>query len=151
CRYETASAFAADVQRYLADEPVQACPPSLRYRLCKFVRRNRWPVLAASLVILALVAGMAGTTWGVPRAGEARRGAVAAQTAESERAAGERRAREEAQTRLAQVEKGAEILASVFRDVDPIAADNAGVTLRELLCRRLGEAAQQLEGEALGE
>jgi eukaryotic-like serine/threonine-protein kinase len=32
-RYETANAFAADVQRYLADEPVQACPPSAGYRL----------------------------------------------------------------------------------------------------------------------
>ena len=27
-RYETANGFATDVQRYLADEPVQACPPS---------------------------------------------------------------------------------------------------------------------------
>src|SRR6266849_1472395 len=40
-RYETASGFAADVQRYLHDEPVQACPPSAGYRLRKFVRRNR--------------------------------------------------------------------------------------------------------------
>ena len=40
-RYETAGGFAADVQRYLADEPVQACPPSTWYRLRKFARRNR--------------------------------------------------------------------------------------------------------------
>ena len=40
-RYETASGFAADVQRYLADEPVQACPPSAWYRFRKFARRNR--------------------------------------------------------------------------------------------------------------
>src|SRR5213078_4298706 len=40
-RYETASAFAADVQRYLADEPVQACPPSAWYRFRKFARRNK--------------------------------------------------------------------------------------------------------------
>src|SRR5437879_10707778 len=46
-RYESASALAADVQRYLADEPVQACPPSVRYRLRKFARRNRGPVLSA--------------------------------------------------------------------------------------------------------
>src|SRR6187200_3048183 len=45
-RYETANGFAADVQRYLADEPVQACPPSAGYRLRKFVRRNKGPVLA---------------------------------------------------------------------------------------------------------
>ena len=40
-RYETANGFAMDVQRYLADEPVQACPPSARYRLRKFARRNK--------------------------------------------------------------------------------------------------------------
>src|SRR5262245_54149416 len=61
-RYETAGAFAADVQRYLADEPVQACPPSAVYRLRKFVRRNKGPVLAASLVLPALVGGIVATT-----------------------------------------------------------------------------------------
>src|SRR5262249_51910178 len=40
-RYETASAFATDVQRYLNDEPVLACPPSAYYRSRKFARRHR--------------------------------------------------------------------------------------------------------------
>src|SRR5262249_58958886 len=40
-RYETANAFARDVQRYLNDEPVLACPPSAGYRLRKFVGRNK--------------------------------------------------------------------------------------------------------------
>src|SRR6185369_1917278 len=56
-RYETANAFAADVQRYLDDEPVQACPPSVWYRLRKFARRNKGPVLAASVMLLALLGG----------------------------------------------------------------------------------------------
>src|ERR671936_373796 len=60
-RYETASALAADLQRYLHDEPVLAGPPSAGYRLRKFVRRHRGPVLAAGLVPLALVAGAGGT------------------------------------------------------------------------------------------
>src|SRR5205814_10396915 len=67
-RYETAGAFAADVQRYLQDEPVQACPPSLGYRARKFARRHKGPVLAASLVALSLVGGIIGTTWGLIRA-----------------------------------------------------------------------------------
>jgi serine/threonine protein kinase/WD40 repeat protein len=67
-RYETAKDFAADVQRYLLDEPVQACPPSVGYRLKKLVRRHRRPVLAVSLLVLALVAGIIGTTWGMLRA-----------------------------------------------------------------------------------
>src|SRR5437870_5804688 len=67
-RYETASGFAADVQRYLADEAVLACPPSAGYRLRKFARRNKGPVLAASLVLVVLVAGIIGTSWGMFRA-----------------------------------------------------------------------------------
>src|SRR5262249_51872991 len=76
-RYETANAFAADVQRYLNDEPVQACPPSVGYRLRKFVRRNKGPVVAVALVALALVGGIIGTTWGMLRATDAEADAVA--------------------------------------------------------------------------
>jgi WD40 repeat protein/serine/threonine protein kinase len=64
-RYETANGLIEDVQRYLHDEPVQACPPSLGYRLSKFARRNKGPVLAALLIALALLGGMIGTTWGM--------------------------------------------------------------------------------------
>src|SRR5262249_32465323 len=70
-RYETANAFAADVQRYLADEPVLACPPSLGYRLGKLLRRQRGPLLAVALVLLALVGGIIGATWGLLRATDA--------------------------------------------------------------------------------
>ena len=57
-RYESASALAADIQRYLTDEPVQACPPSAAYRFRKFVRRNQSRVAAAGLAaaLLAVVA-----------------------------------------------------------------------------------------------
>src|SRR6266508_3555412 len=53
-RYETANGFAMDVQRYLADEAVQACPPSAWYRLRKFARRNRAALAVTGLVILLL-------------------------------------------------------------------------------------------------
>jgi serine/threonine protein kinase/tetratricopeptide (TPR) repeat protein len=61
-RYETANGFAMDVQRYLVDEPVLACPPSVGYRLRKFVRRNKAALMMASVVTLAvlLVAGSIG-------------------------------------------------------------------------------------------
>jgi eukaryotic-like serine/threonine-protein kinase len=64
-RYDSANGFAADVLRYLANDPVEAAPPSRGYRLRKFVRRNRVPVVAAGLVVLALLGGIAGTTWGL--------------------------------------------------------------------------------------
>jgi serine/threonine protein kinase/Tfp pilus assembly protein PilF len=77
-RYETPSALAADVQRYLADEPVEARPPSAGYRLGKLLRRHKGPVLAASLLLLALLGGIAGTTYGMLRAEERRAEAEAA-------------------------------------------------------------------------
>lgn len=67
-RYETANGLAMDVQRYLADEPVLASPPSARYRLGKFVRRNRRAVLAATAFLALLIAGTIGTAIGLVRA-----------------------------------------------------------------------------------
>src|SRR5262249_6649917 len=58
-RYESASALAADVQRYLNDEPVQACPPSAGYRFRKFTRRNKVMLGTAGVVAAALVIGTA--------------------------------------------------------------------------------------------
>jgi serine/threonine protein kinase len=54
-RYESASAFGADVQRYLTDEPVQACPPSAWYGFRKFARRNRGALTTGALLTAALV------------------------------------------------------------------------------------------------
>src|SRR5207253_8111145 len=61
-RYDTASAFAADVLRYLHDEPVTACPPSAWYRFRKLARRNKAALAIAGLVVLiavALISGLA--------------------------------------------------------------------------------------------
>ncbi len=64
-RYDTANGFARDILRYLADEVVEARPPSRGYRLRKFVKRNKGQVIAASLVFLALVGGIVGTSLGM--------------------------------------------------------------------------------------
>ena len=102
-RYETANGFAADVQRYLNDEPVQACPPSAMYRFRKFVRRNKGAVLAASLVLLTLMGGMLGTTWGLVTARQQRDAAKQArnQEAAQRQAAVEQKNRAEAAELLA--------------------------------------------------
>src|SRR5262249_58323048 len=72
-RYETANGFAADVQRYLADEPVLACPPSAGYRLRKFAHRNKGALVTAALLSAMLLA-MAGSFRWVGAGGGARRG-----------------------------------------------------------------------------
>jgi serine/threonine protein kinase len=75
-RYDTASSFAADVEHYLHDEPVQACPPSALYRFRKFARRNKAGLTTATVVASAVflaVAGLATSTVLVWRALERER------------------------------------------------------------------------------
>jgi eukaryotic-like serine/threonine-protein kinase len=81
-RYETATNLAADVQRYLDDEPVLACPPSATYRLRKFARRNRRPVTAGLALTTVLVLGTVGTSIGLAWALRAEHKATAATGAE---------------------------------------------------------------------
>jgi serine/threonine protein kinase len=57
-RFETANALAADVQRFLKNEPVEARPPSGAYRLQKLVRRNKTAFAAGAAVLAALVIGL---------------------------------------------------------------------------------------------
>ncbi len=78
-RYESASALARDVERFLAGEPVEAQPPSAAYRLRKFLLRNKGPAVAAGLILFALVAGLGAAKW---QAIEADRARTAAETNE---------------------------------------------------------------------
>jgi eukaryotic-like serine/threonine-protein kinase len=87
-RYETANGFAMDVQRYLADEAVLACPPSVGYRFRKFARRNKAALSTAAAIILALVLGFVISAWQAIRATEA-------ENLASTRAAAEKKARDE--------------------------------------------------------
>jgi eukaryotic-like serine/threonine-protein kinase len=143
-RYETANGFAMDVQRYLADEPVQACPPSVGYRLKKFVRRNKGPVVAASLVLLALVAGVVGTTWGMVEARRLADGELKAKLQADEK-------RKEAERNLAFAKKGNEILGSVFAGLNPKKIAESGRPLQDVLRENLTAAVKELEGSAIGD
>src|SRR5262249_12187514 len=67
-RYETPSAFAADVRRFLAEEPVEARPPSAWYRFGKLARRNQAVLTAAAVVAGSLLLGTAVATWQAVRA-----------------------------------------------------------------------------------
>jgi serine/threonine protein kinase/tetratricopeptide (TPR) repeat protein len=84
-RYETASAFAADVQRYLNDEPVHACPPSAWYRFRKFARRHRTALTVATLMVVVLGLATAISSWAALDAIESER--LAEQRLENEQEA----------------------------------------------------------------
>jgi serine/threonine protein kinase len=111
-RYETANGLAQEIERYLNDEAVQACPPSLKYQLKKFIRRNRGGFVAAVIVLACLLGGITGTTIGLFRAEQqkqlaeaneqkATRAALEAQQAQA-RESEERAAAEKARDRARQ-------------------------------------------------
>ncbi len=71
-RYETATGIAADIQRYLRDEAVEASPPSTTYKLRKLARRYRRPLRAAMIFVLLLIIATIFSSWQAIRATRAR-------------------------------------------------------------------------------
>src|SRR5262249_48025939 len=132
-RYETANGFSMDVQRYLADEPVKACPPSAGYRLRKLARRNRVGLAAAVGVVSAVLVGLGVSTRQAVRG--ARAGAAAAGRLPAEVAAGERAKANEARavTEARRATAVADLLQRMLASANPDVAQKAGVTARELL------------------
>ncbi len=178
-RYESASGFAADIRRYMSSEPVIARPPSVNYRLRKFVRKNRVGVVATGLVALALVGGLVGTTLGqreaIRQAEFARNetkqkdAALAEEQRQREEAERQRQLAEQqmqralaaeelaesrletAERNLAFARKGNEILGSVFADLDPNANYSEISELRNVLGKNLNQAIDQLQKAGVGE
>jgi tetratricopeptide (TPR) repeat protein/tRNA A-37 threonylcarbamoyl transferase component Bud32 len=64
-RYESANGLALDLERYLADEPVLAAPPSATYRLGKFVRRHKVALATSSALALAALLVVGSLGWAV--------------------------------------------------------------------------------------
>ncbi len=67
-RYETANAFAADIGRYLENEPVLAAAPSAAYKFRKFARRNKTVLGVAAAMVALLLGGIVATSWQAVRA-----------------------------------------------------------------------------------
>ena len=89
-RYQAASGLARDLEHYLADEPVEACPPTAGYRLRKFARKHRTALVTAAAFAILLVAGVVVSTWQAVRATSAERTAKRAEeTANQQRFAAE--------------------------------------------------------------
>ncbi|QEL20888.1 serine/threonine-protein kinase [Limnoglobus roseus] len=138
-RYESAAAFATDVERFLRDEPVLAGPPGAAYRVRKFVRRNRPQVVAAALLLFALVADIAGTTAGLIQAESRRQEADHARGQE----AGQRTRAEEALGREGQERTRAELALgreAAERARAEQALDQTRQALESLLTSLIGES-----------
>jgi serine/threonine protein kinase/tetratricopeptide (TPR) repeat protein len=150
-RYETANGFARDVQRYLAGEPVLAVLPSQWYRLRKFTRRNKGPVIAIGMVLLALLAGVVGTALGLIEAKRNERTADQERQKAEQAARAEAQARLQTQARLEQIQKGNKLLASIFADLDLRKLNEEGQKLELVLGERLKAAAAGLKGDTIGD
>jgi len=139
-RYATVAAFADDLQAFLDDRPVSASPPSARYVLSKFVRRNRAMVVGGVLVALSLVGGTIGTGWGLVWAlDERERAADAALEAEVNAT----RERDEA---LRQLSRAEEYKAVVNDMLAGISMDVAGEMDTQLLERILALTSDKVLG-----
>jgi serine/threonine protein kinase/tetratricopeptide (TPR) repeat protein len=125
-RYDTAAALSDDVRRYLAYEPVVAGPPHTLHRLRLFVRRHRGPLLAATAVAVALLLGLAGTTFGLVRA---------------------KRDRARTEAALAEAEQVSRFLADMLRSANPDRARGQQLLVRDVLDR----TARSLDQGKLGD
>ena len=139
-RYASVSELAADVQRYLDGAPVLAGPPSRAYRVRKFVQRHRVFVASAAAVLLALLAGIVGTTWMALEAHAQRDRAEQAQAAMAVE-----RDRAEAERNRALAVSG--FLEEMIAAPDPWKLRGASVDARNvLLIDALQRAAGELDG-----
>ncbi len=125
-RYVSAAELAADIGRYRDDVPVVAGPPSRLYRAAKFIRRHLVAVVAAALVGVALVAGLAART---VEAARANREAVRA----NREAARANREAEAARRFGAEADGVVRFLVELFDVSDLGEARGSTVTARELL------------------
>ncbi len=142
-RYQTPNELALDLQRYLNNDPVTACPPSTFYQLSKFARRHRYAMISGILVVCSLALGLVGTVWQARKANRAARIAEEQRDVargESERA---RQAERAASQAAEQSRREAEISQAIGKFVnqdllafaDPDIEPDRNIQLRTLLDR----------------
>ena len=133
-RYETATGLARDVQRYLAGEAVEACPPTLAYRLRKTVQKHRAVILTTASMVAVLMVGVVLSTWQAIRATEAEARALAsAQRETKERAIAELAARERETT--------IDVFGDVLEQFNPYRHPTGNPSIQEVL----GQACASLD------
>lgn len=135
-RYSSAQALARDIERFLADEPIEARPPSALYQARKFAARNRGLVISIAGVVVALAVGSVGTTLGMLRAQEQSQAAERAR----EQAEDARGTAEQARDEAVWTEN---FLAELLQSADPVAGNASDVTVRDALERATEKLAEQ--------
>ena len=146
-RYASAGALAADLRRFLLDEPIQARPPSRVYRFRKFARRHRGAVASLSLLFIALVIGAAAATWGMLEFRDQEKAAL--ELAKSESHQRDLADRREARARI-EAEKFrhmTEFFRKILIAADPLESKRKAVELRDVLDQAAGLVGEEFSGE----
>ena len=161
-RYETAAQFKQDIENYLSDRPLIAAPDSWWYRVKKAIQRNKPAVAAAAAIALALILGMAGTTWQMFEArsaeGRAQKSAQAAREAgivaeqKAEEALAAKKEAEvnqrKAEANLARANTSLDFAKEILWGIDPDMADGADPTILLQALYRAEELLETLEDPA---
>jgi serine/threonine protein kinase/Flp pilus assembly protein TadD len=124
-RYETASGLAADIERHLHDEPVEAGPPSAAYRFRKFARRNRTGLATAALILFFLVLLGGGVGWAARDRAAREQQLAQDQSARQSRVSGQLELILDEAAKLEQAEKWSDALVSARRAEPALASGEA--------------------------
>lgn len=122
-RYRSALAFAEDIDNFLYGKPVQARSPSLGYRMNKFIQRNHWAVLAASIAIISVLAGLGFSLWQADIA---------------------RDERDIAQSEAAKAQATQDYLVSLFETADPAQTRGEEISAKEIVQRGIEQLEEDL-------
>jgi eukaryotic-like serine/threonine-protein kinase len=141
-RYESANGLAMDIQRHLKNEPVVARPPSNLYRFQKLARRNKLAFAATAAIAIALVTGVAVSTWQAIRATRSEREQSRLRAAAQQAQASEAGLRQTAQTEASRAEAAATDLkmtlsAADFRQAVRLIEEDNAIDALPFLARSL--------------
>jgi len=136
-RYQTAGAFGRDTQRFLAGDMVEAQNANTFYRIRKTVVQYRGHLLAATLILLSLITGMIATSFALVETFHN------AEVIKREQLATDNRQRE--------IARANEILQTIFKDLNPRSTPLAFPSLKTLLGKRIAEANDRIDHEAIGD
>ncbi len=144
-RYGSSAALAADLERLLRHEPVEAGPPGARYRLAKFLRRHRVGMLAGSLAAASLLVGAGAAMYGLLEARAERDAAVLARD-------GERAAREVAEREGERARVQSDFISwglGIGGDLSIDEAERPNITVRRMLDIAAATVDREYAGEPL--
>ena len=125
-RFRSALSISEDIGNYLHERPIQARPSTVKYRVKKFVARNRWAVLAVAIAIISVLIGLGFALWQADVA---------------------RIERDTAQLEAAKARAAQDYLVGLFETADPAENQGEQMTAQQLVQRGISRLEEDLADE----